>query len=105
MLQSLVAQFGAVKREYRFPQLLLPQPTAVFMEDQAPHVLVVDDDADTCEVIKALLRSEGYQVTCTTSSVEGLALASKKCFDLILLDNWMPGLGGIPLCKSIRLLD
>ena len=37
--------------------------------------------------------------------MEGLALASKKCFDLILLDNWMPGLGGIPLCKSIRLLD
>jgi CheY-like chemotaxis protein len=44
-------------------------------------------------------------VSAPESATDVLALAAKEPFDALLLDNWMPGLSGIELCRQIRTFD
>ncbi len=66
------------------------------------NVRVVDDDLDTCELTSLLLRREGYTVTYATAVNEALDLALAGTFDVILLDNWMPGMTGVEVCRELR---
>jgi len=66
------------------------------------NVLIVDDDLDTCVVTSMLLRREGYRVTYATSVREALDLAFDGTFDVILLDNWMPEMSGVEVCRELR---
>ena len=49
-----------------------------------------------------ILETEGYNVTVTGNSLHALAIAKREAFDLILVDNWMPGLSGQELTREIR---
>ena len=46
-----------------------------------------------------------YDVTCADSAVVALDLIRNEKFDLLLLDNWMPGVSGESLCVKIREFD
>src|ERR1700752_765717 len=70
-----------------------------------PNVLFVEDDADTRELMSFLLKSEGYQIVLAANYDEALLLARVMRFDLIMMDNWMPGGSGIELCKTLREFD
>ena len=63
-------------------------------------VLVVDDELDIRELISEILSEEGYDVTVASSASEANRKRSKKEFDLILLDIWMPETDGISLLKQ-----
>lgn len=63
-------------------------------------VLVVDDELDIRELICEILSEEGYDVTVASSASEANRKRSKKEFDLILLDIWMPETDGISLLKQ-----
>ena len=63
-------------------------------------VLVVDDELDIRELIREILSEEGYDVTVASSASEANRKRSKKEFDLILLDIWMPETDGISLLKQ-----
>jgi two-component system, OmpR family, alkaline phosphatase synthesis response regulator PhoP len=70
------------------------------MKRQIGHVLVVDDDPGTCQVLSALLSTEGYNVVAAGDGLEALHLLrtvrhreiEAPC--LVLLDLNMPRLGG-----------
>lgn len=66
------------------------------------HILVVDDDIEMQEMIKALLRPYGYAVSCSSSGVEALDQIMKSVPDLILSDVNMPGLDGISFVERLR---
>lgn len=70
-----------------------------------PHILFADDDPDTREVVQVLLRHAGFRVSVTGESSEVMQLLATDNFDALLLDNWMPNLNGIELCRLIRSLD
>src|SRR5688572_25266700 len=70
-----------------------------------PHILFADDDPDTREVVQILLRHAGFRVSVTGDSSEVMQLLATDNFDALLLDNWMPNLNGIELCRLIRSLD
>jgi two-component system alkaline phosphatase synthesis response regulator PhoP len=53
-------------------------------------------------MLAVLLRSSGYDVTCTGDSRTALRIAKEQNFDLFLLDNWLPDLSGLELTKRIR---
>lgn len=57
------------------------------------------------ELIQVLLRRVGIQVSATEDSAEVPQLVATNHFDPLLLDNWMPGLTGLELCKIIRSFD
>ena len=69
------------------------------------HILCVDDDPDTCEMLTVLLGQAGYKVQYALSVRAGLAKARQGGFDLILLDwNFKDGTG-LELCRQVRAFD
>ena len=70
-----------------------------------PHILVADDDPDTRDLVQFFLQSAGFRVSVTGNPAEVLYLASKERFDAVVLDNWMPDITGIELCRRIRVFD
>lgn len=70
-----------------------------------PHILVADDEPDIRELVGILLREAGFRVSVTDSTSVVLGLTSNERFDAILLDNWMPELTGVELCRQIRTFD
>jgi len=63
--------------------------------EAAGYVLVVDDDADICEVIQAILEVHGYHVVTARDGAEALAQLRggvRPC--LIILDLMMPNMNG-----------
>ena len=65
------------------------------------HILVVDDDRETCELVKEVLEHEGFKVTSLTSAIAALARVIEEDFDAVLTDLGMAELDGISLCKRI----
>jgi DNA-binding response OmpR family regulator len=68
------------------------------------RILFVDDDDDTCEMMRLLLQHSGYRVTTAETIVDALGLAKAERFDLYLLDNWLPDGLGLELCQQLRAL-
>jgi len=70
-----------------------------------PHILFVEDDQDTRELVQILLGQGGFRVSVTGEPAEVMELLATDHFDALLLDNWMPELTDIELCRRIRSFD
>jgi len=68
-----------------------------------PHILVIDDDDLSRELLTMLLVADGYTVTTAPSGDEALQLPISPP-DIILTDMQMPGLCGDPLAARLRAL-
>src|SRR5262249_34968056 len=68
-------------------------------------ILCVDDDDDTCEMLKTTLGLAGYEIVTAKSTPEGLQKAKTNQFDLYILDGHLPVSSGIELCRQIRNYD
>ena len=69
------------------------------------QVLCVDDDEDACEMLSLLLKSHRIDATCARSAAEAWLKIKAECFDLYLLDAWLPHLDGFEFCRQIREFD
>lgn len=67
-----------------------------------PHILVVDDETDVCEVIQLNLTREGFSVTTAEDGQSALERLKEAAFDAAILDVMMPGMDGLDLCRAIR---
>ena len=65
-------------------------------------VLVVDDSADTTEMVQHLLEIGGADVTAVTSGFEALRVAREQRFDVVLSDISMPGMDGFEFLNRLR---
>lgn len=79
-----------------------PVETAV---SQAAHLMIIEDDADTLEMLRATLESHGFRVTACESAAETLRLAPESAVDLIISDIGMPAMDGFEMLKRLRELD
>ncbi len=71
--------------------------------EKKARVLVVDDDTLMREVLKALLRDEGFEVAGEARDGQSaLALLERTRPDIVCLDVNMPGMSGLDVLKSIR---
>ena len=70
----------------------------------APRILVVDDEPMVRALITRILSDEGYQVVAVTDGSAALAAAREPNggFDLIVTNNYMPGLNGAELIARVR---
>lgn len=71
------------------------------MAKRNPHILVVDDEDDLCEILKFNLETEGYEVDTANSAEEALALDLTK-YDLLLLDIMMAEISGFKMASILR---
>jgi DNA-binding response OmpR family regulator len=65
-------------------------------------ILVIDDEPEITEIIKAFLCGAGYDVLIENSSVMGVEKAKLYKPDLIILDIMMPVMDGYEVCANIR---
>lgn len=65
-------------------------------------ILVVDDEPDTVEMIKAALESASHQVVAAYNGKEGIEKAKKEKPDAIVLDIMMPEKDGFVACKELK---
>ena len=65
-------------------------------------VLVIDDEKGIREVLKDILEDEGYRVRTAEDGIEGLELMKDDRIDLVILDVWLPNMGGIDVLKEIK---
>ena len=70
--------------------------------DNAPHLLVVDDDRRIRDLLSRYLVAEGYRVTTANNAADARAKLGSLSFDLLVLDVMMPGETGFQLAKSLR---
>jgi two-component system phosphate regulon response regulator OmpR len=70
--------------------------------DDAPHLLVVDDDRRIRALLLRFLVGEGYRVTTADTAREARAKLEGLNFDLLILDVMMPGENGFELARAIR---
>ena len=68
------------------------------------RLLVVDDETDTRELLRALLERCGVEVTVAGSAAEGLATFKSLRPDILVSDIGMPGEDGYSLIRKVRTL-
>ena len=66
------------------------------------HVLVVEDEPDTAELIELHLKNGGYKVTIAVDGDQALKNIHKHMPDLVILDLMIPEITGVEVCKFIR---
>jgi two-component system response regulator ResD len=69
----------------------------------AANVLIVEDDALLCDVLRMYLEKEGYQVQVAQDGATGLQTASSTPVDLVVLDVMLPKMDGFEVCRRLRL--
>jgi two-component system, OmpR family, phosphate regulon response regulator OmpR len=70
--------------------------------DDAPHLLVVDDDRRIRVLLSRFLHGEGYRVSTADTATEARAKLEGLKFDLLILDVMMPGESGFDFARTIR---
>ena len=65
-------------------------------------ILVVDDDSNTCELIRMNLDSAGYDALCARNGREALAVAKDQRPSLMILDLMMPEMDGLEVFRELR---
>jgi CheY-like chemotaxis protein len=71
----------------------MPMPT---------KILVIDDDSAVTDLLSLLLKSQGFDVTATNNSTEGLNLVRENQPDLVVLDLMMPEIDGWKYASCVR---
>jgi two-component system phosphate regulon response regulator OmpR len=82
--------------------MMAPVSLPVRPADDAPHLLVVDDDRRIRDLLSRFLAMEGYRITTAETAMEARAKLTGLSFDLLILDVMMPGETGFEFAKSIR---
>lgn len=72
------------------------------LNDDAAHLLVVDDDSRIRSLLQKFLSSNGYRVTTAASAAEARIKLDQLAFDLLVLDVMMPGESGLDLARAVR---
>jgi signal transduction histidine kinase len=79
-----------------------PLVTATQSKPLGKHILIVEDDEDTLELLQSTFEMRGFRVTTCQSASEALEFAPGNSIDLILSDIGMPHMDGFEMMKQLR---
>ncbi len=75
------------------------------MNMKKDRILWVDDEVDLLRPYVLFLEEKNYEVTLTTNGQDAIELCQKEHFDIIFLDENMPGLSGLETLTRIKQID
>jgi two-component system alkaline phosphatase synthesis response regulator PhoP len=75
------------------------------MNDETPHILLIEDEINLARGISFNLEQEGYRISHAESGEDALDRLRYYRFSLIILDIMLPGIDGFLVCGEIRKLD
>lgn len=67
------------------------------------RVLILDDDLDILQICTIVLRKKGFDVQTLNNSNEVVSQVKSYQPDVILMDNWIPGPGGVEATRLLKL--
>jgi two-component system, OmpR family, response regulator len=76
--------------------------SAEVAQAHAPHVLIVEDDADVAALVTTYLRGQGLHVECVQSGHALFETVSREPVDVVLLDLGLPGEDGLAILRELR---
>ncbi|OLP16368.1 hypothetical protein BST81_21500 [Leptolyngbya sp. 'hensonii'] len=105
LAEEIEQQLQHLKRMNVMNQAVLcqsaPAPLTV-TADQAPLILVIDDDRAMRTILKGMMTKEGYRVAEAVNGIEGVEAFQNLRPNLVLLDAMMPGMDGFTCCSQMR---
>jgi len=69
---------------------------------EVPHILIVEDQANTAEMLTSYFKTQGYNVTAVGWGNDALIFVEKTVPDLIILDIRLPDIDGYEVCRRLR---
>ena len=69
---------------------------------EVPHILIVEDQANTAEMLTSYFKTQGYNVTAVNWGNDALIFVEKTVPDLIILDIRLPDIDGYEVCRHLR---
>src|SRR6202040_4452647 len=75
------------------------------MDDSLPSILCVDDDVDILDLLKEYFTEQGFVVLTATNGVEAFLQVKRWQPKAVILDLFMPRLGGIGALGRIKALN
>jgi two-component system, OmpR family, phosphate regulon response regulator OmpR len=84
------------------PTPLKAQRDRTSPDDNAPHILVVDDDSRIRDLLARFLQDNGFRVTTAIDAASARSTMRGLAFDLLILDVMMPLESGIEFARSLR---
>ena len=85
----------------RSPQARCSEP----LPDNAPHILIVDDDHRIRDLLARYLGENAFRVTTASDAQEARSRMKGLAFDLVILDVMMPGESGLQLARSLKAIS
>lgn len=65
-------------------------------------LLLIDDDAELCSMMKEFFNEIGHELSCAYNGRDGLQTALHKTFDLVILDVMLPVVQGFTVLQQLR---
>ena len=101
MTQSPVSRSGGPAGP---AETLAPDPT-LRSEGTKPRMLVVDDESSMREMLRIVLRRDGYDVVVAENGTQGIERLRAEPFDLLLSDIRMPDLNGVDVLRTAKQIN
>jgi len=67
-----------------------------------PHLIVIDDEPDTLEILRLYLTMFGFDVAAALTGTEGLKQAEARRPEAVVLDLMLPDMDGLEVCRILR---
>jgi len=75
------------------------------METDARKILWADDEIELLRSHQLFLNDKGFEVTPVNNGEDAVAMVQQENFDIVLLDEMMPGLDGLQTLEQIKQLN
>lgn len=72
------------------------------MSNATGKILIFDDDEDLLIILDMFLRPKGWRVHTYSNSYDPIKQVMDIMPDVILMDNWLPGDGGVTATKKLK---
>jgi len=92
---TFTLSFPAITAEAARPPALLPSVEPL-------RILVVEDEPEVLDIVRAMLTSAGHTVVSAASGREALELFEREPVDVVVTDLGMPGMTGLALAEEVK---